>query len=137
MLFRSISSYGGLFGYAPGLATLMTIFMASLAGIPPLGGWFGKFTAFQALLSAGTGWSYALAVIGAVNSVVAFGYYGSILREMWMKPAPHGDTSPVVVPSAISVALAITGLSTLVLGVLPGLVIHFGDLAGLTGAFGK
>ena len=132
-----ISSYGGLFGYAPGLATLMTIFMASLAGIPPLGGWFGKFTAFQALLSAGTGWSYALAVIGAVNSVVAFGYYGSILREMWMKPAPHGDTSPVVVPSAISVALAITGLSTLVLGVLPGLVIHFGDLAGLSGAFGN
>ncbi|MEY4391974.1 MAG: NADH-quinone oxidoreductase subunit [Actinomycetota bacterium] len=132
-----ISSYGGLFGYAPGLATLMTIFMASLAGIPPLGGWFGKFTAFQALISAGTGWSYALAVVGAVNSVVAFGYYGSILREMWMKPAPHGDTAPVVVPSAISVALAITGLSTLVLGVLPGLVIHFGDLAGLTGAFGK
>ena len=132
-----ISSYGGLFGYAPGLASLMTIFMASLAGIPPLGGWFGKFTAFQALISAGTNWSYALAVVGAVNSVVAFGYYGSILREMWMKPAPHGDTSPVFVPSAVSVALAITGLSTVVLGVLPGLVIHFGDLAGLTGAFGK
>jgi len=131
-----ISSYGGLFGYAPGLAALMTIFMASLAGIPPLGGWFGKFTAFQALLSAGTNWSYALAVVGAVNSVVAFGYYGNILREMWMKPAPLGDTSPVKVPSAIGVALAITGGSTLVLGVLPGLVIHFGDLAGLTGALG-
>lgn len=131
-----ISSYGGLFGYAPGLAALMTIFMASLAGIPPLGGWFGKFTAFQALISAGTDWSYALAVVGAVNSVVAFGYYGNILREMWMKPAPLGDTSPVKVPSAIGVALAITGGSTLVLGVLPGLVIHFGDLAGLTGALG-
>ncbi|NBR00265.1 MAG: NADH-quinone oxidoreductase subunit N [Actinobacteria bacterium] len=131
-----ISSYGGLFGYAPGLAALMTIFMASLAGIPPLGGWFGKFTAFQALISAGTNWSYALAVVGAVNSVVAFGYYGNVLREMWMKPAPHGDTSPVKVPSAIGVALAITGGSTLVLGVLPGLVIHFGDLAGLTGALG-
>jgi len=131
-----ISSYGGLFGYAPGLAALMTIFMASLAGIPPLGGWFGKFTAFQALISAGTNWSYALAVVGAVNSVVAFGYYGNILREMWMKPAPLGDTSPVKVHSAIGVALAITGGSTLVLGVLPGLVIHFGDLAGLTGALG-
>ena len=131
-----ISSYGGLFGYAPGLAALMTIFMASLAGIPPLGGWFGKFTAFQALISAGTDWSYALAVVGAVNSVVAFGYYGNILREMWMKPAPLGDTSPVKVHSAIGVALAITGGSTLVLGVLPGLVIHFGDLAGLTGALG-
>ena len=131
-----ISSYGGLFGYAPGLTVLMTIFMASLAGIPPLGGWFGKFTAFQALISAGTNWSYALAVIGAVNSVVAFGYYGNVLREMWMKPAPHGDTAPVTVPSAIGVALVITGGATLVLGVLPGLVIHFGDLAGLTGALG-
>jgi NADH-quinone oxidoreductase subunit N len=131
-----ISSYGGLFGYAPGLTALMTIFMASLAGIPPLGGWFGKFTAFQALISAGTNWSYALAVIGAVNSVVAFGYYGNVLREMWMKPAPHGDTAPVTVPSAIGVALAITGGATLVLGVLPGLVLHFGDLAGLTGALG-
>ena len=131
-----ISSYGGLFSYAPGLATLMTIFMASLAGIPPLGGWFGKFTAFQALISAGTTWSYVLAVIGAVNSAVAFGYYGNVLREMWMRPVPDNNTSHVHVPSAIGVALAITGVSTLVLGVLPGLVIHFGDLAGLTGAFG-
>ncbi|MBJ7491067.1 MAG: NADH-quinone oxidoreductase subunit N, partial [Ilumatobacteraceae bacterium] len=45
-----ISSYGGLFSYAPGIATLMTIFMASLAGIPPFGGWFGKFAAFQSLV---------------------------------------------------------------------------------------
>ena len=132
-----ISSYGGLFTYAPGLAALMTIFMASLAGIPPLGGWFGKFTAFQALISAGTGWSYVLAVIGAVNSAVAFGYYGNILREMWMRPVPDNDTTPVRVPAAIAVALCITGVSTLVLGVLPGLVIHFGDLAGLAGAAGR
>ena len=132
-----ISSYGGLFSYAPGLAALMTIFMASLAGIPPLGGWFGKFAAFQALVSAGTGWAYVLAVIGGINSVVAFGYYGNILREMWMRPVPDGDTSPVTVQPALALALAITGVSTVVLGVLPGLVIHFGDLAGLTGAFGR
>ena len=125
MLFRS------------GLAALMTIFMASLAGIPPLGGWFGKFAAFQALVSAGTGWAYVLAVIGGVNSVVAFGYYGNIMREMWMRPVPDGDTSPVPVQPALALALAITGVSTVVLGVLPGLVIHFGDLAGLTGAFGR
>ena len=131
-----ISSYGGLFGYAPGLAVLMTIFMASLAGIPPLGGWFGKFAAFQSLISAGTAWSYALAVIGGINSAVAFGYYGNVLREMWMKPAPDGDTSAVVVRPSIAVALVITGVSTVVLGALPGLVIHFGDIAGLAGAFG-
>ena len=131
-----ISSYGGLFSYAPGIATVMTLFMASLAGIPPLGGWFGKFAAFQSLVSAGTTWAYVLAVIGGVNSVVAFGYYGSILREMWMRPVPDGDTTPVRIHSSLAVALGITSLATLVLGVLPGLVIHFGDIAGLSGAFG-
>ena len=132
-----ISSYGGLFSYAPGIATLMTIFMASLAGIPPLGGWFGKFAAFQSLVSAGTTWAYVLAVIGGVNSVVAFGYYGGILREMWMRPVPDGDTSPVIVKSSLAVALGITSIATILLGVLPGIVIHFGDLAGLAGAFGR
>lgn len=132
-----ISSYGGLFGRAPALAVLMTFFMASLAGIPPFGGWFGKFAAFQALVSAGTTWSYVLAAIGAVNSAIAFGYYGSVMREMWMKPAPDGDESAVAVPSAIAVSLGITGVLTLVLGVFPGLVIHFGDLAGLAGALGN
>jgi NADH-quinone oxidoreductase subunit N len=132
-----ISSYGGLFSYAPGVAVLMTIFMASLAGIPPLGGWFAKFAAFEALISAETGWGYSLAIIGGVNSVVAFGYYGNILREMWMKPVPDGDTAPVVVHSSLGVALGITGLATLVLGVFPSLVIHFGDIAGLAGALGK
>jgi NADH-quinone oxidoreductase subunit N len=131
-----ISSYGGLFSYAPGLAALMTIFMASLAGIPPLGGWFGKFAAFQAVLSAETNWGYAIAVIGAVNSVVAFGYYGNVLREIWMRPAPDGDTAPVVIQPAIAVALGITALATLVLGTLPGIVSHFGDLASLSSAFG-
>ena len=132
-----ISSFGGLFSYAPGVASLMTIFLASLAGIPPLGGWFGKFAAFQSLVSAGTNWSYALAVIGGINSVVAFGYYGNIMREMWMKPVPDGDSSPVKVHSSLAVALAITGVATLALGVFPGLVIHFGDIAGLAGAFGN
>ena len=131
-----ISSYGGLFSYAPGLATLMTLFMASLAGIPPLGGWFGKFAAFQSLVSAQNNWAYALAIIGGVNSVVAFGYYGGILREMWMRPVPDGDSSPIPIQSSLIVALAITGSATLLLGVLPGIVIHFGDLAGLAGAFG-
>lgn len=132
-----ISSYGGLFSYAPGVAVMMTMFMASLAGIPPLGGWFGKFAAFHSLVSAGNNWAYALGLIGGVNSVIAFGYYGSILREMWMKPVPDGDTSPIQVQPALVAALAITGVATLVLGVLPGIVMHFGDIAGLTGALGK
>ncbi|MFM7745494.1 MAG: NADH-quinone oxidoreductase subunit N, partial [Actinomycetota bacterium] len=94
-----ISSFGGLFSYAPGLGVVMTIFLGSLAGIPPLGGWIGKFSAFQAVLEAGTGWAYAIAVVGAVNSVVAFGYYGNVMREIWMRPVPDGDTTPIRTPA--------------------------------------
>jgi NADH-quinone oxidoreductase subunit N len=131
-----ISSWGGLFSYAPGLGALATIFLASLAGIPPLGGWVGKFAAFQSMLTSGSGWGYSLALIGAVNSVVAFGYYGSVMREIWMKPVPDGDTTPIRVPGSLKLALVITAATTLVLGILPGVAMHFGDIAQLTSAFG-
>ena len=51
-----ISSYSGLFQTSPALAVLMTIFLASLAGIPPLAGWFAKFVMFRSIIDAGTGW---------------------------------------------------------------------------------
>ena len=131
-----ISSFGGLFSYAPGLGVVMTIFLGSLAGIPPLGGWIGKFSAFQAVLEAGTGWAYAIAVVGAVNSVVAFGYYGNVMREIWMRPVPDGDTTPIRTPANLVLALSITTLATLALGILPGVALHFGDLATFASGFG-
>ena len=70
-----ISSFAGLINYAPGQAVLMTIFLASLAGIPPLGGWIAKFNVFRAVLDAGTTAAYVLAVIGAVNTAIAAAYY--------------------------------------------------------------
>ena len=131
-----ISSFGGLFKYAPGLTVLMTIFLASLAGIPPLGGWIAKFNVFRAVLDAENGWAYTLAVIGAANTAIAAAYYLRLMREMWMNEPPHGDVTPVVTPQPIMAALAITGVGTVVLGVLPGLVMRFADLEDLTGAFG-
>ncbi len=132
-----IESFGGLFSYAPALGVTATVSLASLAGIPPLGGWIAKFGAFQALLTSGSGWGYGLAVIGAVNSVIAFGYYGVVMREIWMKPAPYGDTTPIRTPASIGLALGISTVATLVLGVLPGVAMYFGDLARITGAFGS
>ena len=131
-----ISSLGGLFSYAPALGVLLTIFLASLAGIPPLGGWIGKFAAFQALLTDASPWAYVLAIIGAVNSVIAFGYYGNIMREVWMRPVPDGDTNRIVTPSSLQIALGITAVATLVFGILPGIVLRFGEMAELLGAFG-
>ena len=132
-----ISSFGGLFSYAPGLAVVMTAFLASLAGIPPLGGWYAKFGAFNAVVTAGGGWGYTIAIIAAVNAVIAAGYYMVVMREMWMKPAPDGDVAPIKVHGSIVAALVITGVSTLVFGVLPGFS-GYGSITGLTGAvFGK
>jgi NADH-quinone oxidoreductase subunit N len=68
--------------------------------------------------------------------VVAFGYYGSVMREIWMKSAPDGDTTPMRVPGSLKLALVLTAATTLVLGILPGVAMHFGDIAQLTSAFG-
>src|SRR5690606_38660539 len=78
-----ISSFGGLIKYAPGMAVLMTVFLASLTGIPPMGGWIAKFNVFRAVLDAGNGWAYTLAVVGAVNTAIAAAYYLRVLRTVW------------------------------------------------------
>lgn len=131
-----ISSFAGLFGYAPGLAVLTTVFFASLAGIPPLGGWFAKFNAFKAVLDAQNNAAYVLASIAAINTVISAAYYMKVLRTVWMDEAPDGDTSPVVVPSPIMAALGITVIGTIAVGVYPRLVAGFGELQDLTGALG-
>ena len=126
-----ISSYRGLFQYSPALAVLMTVFLFALAGIPPLAGWVAKFVVFRALLSAGTFSGTALAVLVAVNSVVALFYYAGVARQMWFEEAPEGETTPIKVPVSLSAALGIAAIGTLVFGILPGLVTHFGDVADL------
>ena len=122
-----IKSVGGLFSYAPVLTVCMTIFLFSLAGIPPAAGWFAKLSIFSSLASAGTTAGYVLAVIVGLNSVIAFGYYGRLIRVMWMDEAPDGDRTPIKVPASLSFALIITVAVTLVWGVFPGALTHFTD----------
>lgn len=126
-----ISSYGGLFQYAPGLTVVMTVFLFALAGIPPLGGWFAKFVIFKALANPGSGAGYALAVIVGVNSVIALFYYARVAQAMWMQPVPDEDRTPIRVPPSLAGALAICCAVVLLLGVLPGLVGDVGSLAEL------
>jgi NADH-quinone oxidoreductase subunit N len=129
-----IASFGGLFSYAPGLAVAMTVFMASLAGIPPLGGWFAKFNAFKAVIDAQSVPAYVLAGIAAANTVISAAYYFKVLRTVWVDDVPDGDTSPIHTPQPIVAALAITVVGTLALGVYPQLVARYGDIQDLTGA---
>jgi NADH-quinone oxidoreductase subunit N len=127
-----ISSYAGLFQYAPGVTVAMTIFLFSLAGIPPLAGWFAKFTIFQAALDAGTGPAVVLAVIAAVNSVIALFYYANVARQMWMSPVPADvEQAPLRVPAPLTAALGITCLVVVAIGVFPQLFARLGDVASL------
>jgi NADH-quinone oxidoreductase subunit N len=123
-----ISSWGGLFEYAPGLTVLMTVFLFSLAGIPPLGGWLAKFVVFQSLLEPNTVGGTTLAVVVGVNSVIALYYYANVAKEMWMKPTPDGDKTPVRVPFSLAAALTISVIVTIAFGV-SNLATRFGDLA--------
>jgi len=132
-----IDSFGGLFGYAPGMAVAMTVFMASLAGIPPLGGWFAKFNAFKAVLDASTTSAYVIACIAAVNTVISAAYYFKVLRTVWVDDAPDGDTAPINTPQPIVAALGITIIGTIAVGVYPRLVAGFGELQDLQNAIGR
>ena len=114
-----IESFGGAFQYAPALTVAMTVFLFSLAGIPPLGGWYAKLGVFSSLVAPNTGAGYVLAVILAVNSVIALYYYARVAKVMWMDPVVDGDESPVPVPPSLRAATVICVVATLVFGVYP------------------
>jgi NADH-quinone oxidoreductase subunit N len=109
----------------------MTVFLFALAGIPPLAGWYAKFVVFRAVLDSATVWAVVLGVITAVNSVIALFYYASVAREMWMRPVPDDDRTPVRVTPSLGIALGLTGVASVVLGFLPGLVGKLSEFADL------
>jgi NADH-quinone oxidoreductase subunit N len=125
-----IASYAGLFSTSPVLAVMMTVFLASLAGIPIFAGWFAKFVMFRAVIEAGTTWGITLAVIAAVNSVIAFFYYSNVIREMWFRdPIVADDRGPIRVPAALAGAIGVTAAVTVVIGIYPHLFARVGEFA--------
>jgi NADH-quinone oxidoreductase subunit N len=118
---RTIDDYAGLALKRPVLAATFGFFLLSLIGIPFTGGFFGKFYVFTAALHSGRVW---LAVIGLLNSGVACFYYLRLLGALYSRP-PHEhsrlSTSPLSVPAAI--ALTLTAVATLLLGVAPGRIL--------------
>lgn len=124
-----ISGYAGLGQYAPVLAVLMSIFLFSLAGVPPLAGWYAKFMLFRAVLDAGTPWAIVLGVIAAVNSVIAFFYYAAVVRQMWFKEPAIEGTRTVEIPAALGVAISLCAATVVVIGIYPQLFGRLGELA--------
>ncbi|KPJ60374.1 MAG: hypothetical protein AMJ46_07205 [Latescibacteria bacterium DG_63] len=115
-----ILSYSGLSVRYPLLAGAMALFMVSLAGIPPTGGFFAKFYVFSAAVGAGY---VDLAVIGVLNSLVSVYFYMRIVFLMYMKEEVGGIEASS--SYAARVALAVCVVGTLAMGVFPS---GFADL---------
>jgi len=111
---ESLEAFRGLAKRSPVLALFCTLFLLSLAGIPPLLGFFGKFLLFGSALQAG---QPELAVAGVINSAIALYYYVNIIRLMYLLPPEHPGSLGASFP--LRIALVVCGVPTLVLGVFP------------------
>jgi NADH-quinone oxidoreductase subunit N len=118
-----LSDFAGLVRREPVLAFCMMIFMLSLAGIPPLAGFFGKFYVFTAALGGAKDLGLLWLVIFAIGmSAVSLYYYLQVLKQIYVTPAPvNARNLAVPVSSRITVALIAAGV--VVLGCAPNLLV--------------
>jgi NADH-quinone oxidoreductase subunit N len=110
-----LDDLNGLYSRAPVEAALMLVFVLSLAGIPPLAGFYGKYFIFLSLVETQ---HYALAALGVAYSVFGLYYYLKIANAMFMRPAEKGEEI-LPVNYAMRAALGITGFATLFIGIMP------------------
>ena len=116
----TLEDYEGLGRSSPLLAATLTIFLLSLIGIPVTGGFFAKFYVFSASLRANLIW---LTLIGVVNSAIGAYYYLRIVVVMYMREARE-EVPVTPIPLGLGVALCISVLATLYLGILPNRVLR-------------
>jgi len=116
---EEINDLAGLGKRAPWLAGVMTLFMFSLAGVPPMVGFYAKLAVLQALVTTHVTLYIVLAVVAVLLSLIGAYYYLRVVKVMYF------DAVPVGVPAiesrrGVSAVLAINGGAVLVLGLLPG-----------------
>ncbi len=117
----ALEDYAGLGRRSPLLAATLTIFLLSLIGIPITGGFFAKFYVFSAALRANL---VGLTIIGVINSAIGAYYYLRVIVVMYMRE-PREKVPVAPVPASLGIALAITVMATIYLGVLPGRVVDY------------
>jgi NADH-quinone oxidoreductase subunit N len=113
-----IADLAGLNQRSPLYAGVMAICLFSLAGVPPLVGFYAKLAVLQALLVSGSAGFISLAVFAVMMSLVAAFYYIRVVKVMYFDEPITATT--VAAPADVRVVLAINGALVLVLGILPG-----------------
>lgn len=109
-----LDDLNGLYARAPVEAVLMLIFLLSLAGIPPLAGFYGKYFIFLSLIESH---HYALASLGVLYSVFGLYYYLKMANAMFMAQPEEREHLPV--SWSMSIALGVTAFATVFIGVMP------------------
>ncbi len=127
---KDLSALAGLHRRSPLLAAGMAMAMVSLAGVPPLAGFFGKFLLIkaalaQALVTPGFFWLLGVAIFGVL---VSFYYYFGVIRAMYWEPAPD-DASALEVSGPMSWALYTCMAGILFLGLFPNTVVNLTQFA--------
>ncbi len=119
-----IDDYSGMGKRAPLLALGLTLFLISLIGMPPAAGFIAKFYIFSGAVQHGLLW---LVIIAVLNSVISAYYYLRIVKVMWLGEPVSEEKVPSSV--ALRVALVLSCLGVLLLGLIPGFVMKLAELA--------
>jgi len=123
----NIADYAGLAAKRPGLAAVLSIFLLSLGGVPGTAGFAGKFFIFRSAVEARLIW---LAIIGVATTVVSFYYYLYILVQMYMRDS-NDEFADVCVARSLKLALAVSVVGVLYLGILPTRILDWTIRAAL------
>src|SRR5437762_923283 len=110
-----LDDLNGLYSRAPVAAVLMLVFLLSLAGIPPLAGFWGKYFIFLSLIESQ---HYVLAGLGVLYSVFGLYYYLKIANAMFMRQPEKGEER-LPISLGMRAALAVTGIATVYIGIMP------------------
>ena len=118
-----LSDLRGLGKRSPLLALAMTVFMFSLAGVPPTAGFASKFGIFRAAWDANLDY---LAIIGVVTSVISAFFYLRVIVTMWMRDAEATESQPTYATASLSLGVIVAVIGIIAVGILPNI---FTDLA--------
>jgi NADH-quinone oxidoreductase subunit N len=125
-----VDDWAGVAAARPGVALAMTIFLLSLGGVPPTGGFFAKFYLFRAAMENPQ--LYWLVVIGVLNSAVSVYYYLRIIVAMYFRDASR-PLAPIE-SASMNAGLIITAIAVVLLGVFPGSIVEWaGPAVGTAG----
>ena len=128
---EDIAALAGLHQRSPLLATTLTLAMVSLAGIPPLAGFFGKFLLLKAVIEQGAAnpGYYCLAFTALAGVVMSLYYYGNVIRAIYWSQDMLADRSPILLsgPAKVAVVICIAGMFWI--GLFPNTMLNLANEA--------